>query len=59
MHCTVTYSLLFPLFQSIRYSMLNFLRDTKVRVSIFLQEKQQYMDGRFAFPPVTQLQRGE
>lgn len=45
--------------QAIRYSILNFLRDTRVRVSIFLQEKKQYMDGTFAFPPLTQLQRGK
>jgi hypothetical protein len=41
---------------SIRYSLLNFLQDYKVRVSIFLNENKQKTDGAFKFgPPVRMI----
>ena len=44
--------------RAIRYSMLNFLKDIKIRVSIFLQEKKQNLDGSFVTHPANVVPRG-
>lgn len=36
--------------QTIRYSILNFLQDLKVRVSVFLRQGVQNNDGKFVIP---------
>lgn len=44
--------------RAIRYSMLNFLKDVKIRVSIFLQEKKQNLDGSFVTQQPNIVPRG-
>ena len=41
-----------------RHSILNFLQDIHVRVSVFLQEGAQHSDGKFARAPVTTISPG-
>lgn len=45
--------------QTIRFALLNFLQDFRVRVSVFLQEGKQNSEGRFRFGPLRKLQRGQ
>ena len=44
--------------QHIRYSILNFFQDDKVKVSIFQQEGNQRLDGSFVYNAVTKLEKG-
>ncbi len=44
--------------QTVRFALLNFLQDFRVRVSVFLQEGKQNSEGNFRFGPVRRLQAG-
>ena len=44
--------------QAIRYALLNFLQDIKVRISIFVNRDQQYQDGSFNFSPPDKYYKG-
>ncbi|RZF48304.1 hypothetical protein LSTR_LSTR010267 [Laodelphax striatellus] len=44
--------------QRVRYNILNFLQDTRVRVSIFLRQNIQNNDGTFRIPPACTIPYG-
>lgn len=44
--------------QSVRYALLNFLQDYRIRVSVFLSRGLQYKDSTFKFGPQNQTYKG-